>query len=346
MNRPACPPASPAGSTHFGDALLSTCLSTLSQLMEARTRCAAVAAVAGQALLADSAAAACAANAAVLCKVGLRQSRELGAAGWAAGGQPLWSCLAGQSRRACLPLGCISPAGLPLLWRLEPRLLRLHRLLRCIQGGLNTPGLMWLDGGFGRQCRWPTRPSLDCPAPPAPRLQELAAAGAVPASAQGAADLCFSASSERGGSFLDSLRMALQWRHSCDPAVNACCLPLPASSFLSTRLAIRGVVPLTAAACSELPGCLPDSWCWPTWGKDACRSFTNSTDCMDEEACQARRGSLEWFRRRRADPHLRLMLILSPPHPAAAPQWYSWGNGAGNCADASLTAKCRLAGAV
>lgn len=121
-------------------------------------------------------------------------------------------------------------------------------------------------------------------------LQELAAAGAVPASVQGASDMCYRVASEGGYTFLDSLRMALQWRHSCDPASSACCLPLPAGSVLAAQLGIHGVVPMTGAACSELPGCVADSWCWPNWGEDACRAMTNRTECLDQEECQVSCG--------------------------------------------------------
>ena len=85
---------------------------------------------------------------------------------------------------------------------------------------------------------------------------------------------------------LRSLRQQLQWRYACDPDANACCLPTSPGSVLAHRLGIRGLVPMTEAGCTGLPGCLAQSHCWPSWGLDSCRAFKPSAACLAAEQCQ------------------------------------------------------------
>jgi len=80
--------------------------------------------------------------------------------------------------------------------------------------------------------------------------------------------------------------MQLQWRWGCSSDTQ-CCQELPPDSYLRS-LGITSLVPQTAAACADLPGCMASSYCWPSWGSDTCRNLLNRTSCSAEEQCQVR----------------------------------------------------------
>ena len=140
----------------------------------------------------------------------------------------------------------------------------------------------------------------------------------------------------------------LRGRYSCDPESNTCCVPTEPSSVLATRLGIHGLVPLTEASCTDQPGCMSQQYCYPSWALDSCRAFTTSAACLDAEQCQVGRARVEgwadWFGSCRV---LVYSTYVAPAHPTNAftlLQWYGnkqWGS----CVDATLLAKCRLAGA-
>ncbi|PRW57206.1 receptor for egg jelly precursor [Chlorella sorokiniana] len=139
--------------------------------------------------------------------------------------------------------------------------------------------------------------------------QELVGMGAVPPTAAGMRDWCYSMASDYGSLTFDGLMQQLRWRFSCDPDTNTCCMPTDASSVLASRLGIRGLVPLTEGGCTDLPGCMSQQYCYPSWALDSCRSFSTAAACLAAEQCQ-------WY---------------------GNEQW-------GSCVDAALIAKCRRAG--
>ncbi|KAL4452032.1 hypothetical protein ABPG75_007694 [Micractinium tetrahymenae] len=148
---------------------------------------------------------------------------------------------------------------------------------------------------------------------PTPRTcarRDLAAAGAVGRTSSDLQGLCYSMAQYAGNSVW-GLRQQVQWRWGCSPD-SSCCLELPPGSFLARELGVAGITPPTAASCTNLPGCVSDTYCWPSWGHDECRGYANRASCSDNENCQ----------------------------------WFSWGSGseAGTCVDAVLNGKCRLAG--
>lgn len=147
----------------------------------------------------------------------------------------------------------------------------------------------------------------------------------------------------------------LRWRYSCDPNSNTCCVPTEPSSVLATRLGIRGLVPLTEASCADQPGCMSQQHCYPSWVLDSCRTLNTSAACLAVEQCQVRSvcGAQGWVERcwllqllSAVAKHSRCSLLILPPvrHPHRPLQWYGneqWGS----CVDATLMAKCQLAGA-
>ncbi|KAL4452030.1 hypothetical protein ABPG75_007692 [Micractinium tetrahymenae] len=135
---------------------------------------------------------------------------------------------------------------------------------------------------------------------------DLAAAGALGRTSSDLQGLCYSMAQYAGDSVWGCSGAGAA--PPTAPAAWSC----PPGSFLARELGVAGITPPTAASCTNLPGCVSDTYCWPSWGHDECRGYANRTSCADNENCQ----------------------------------WFSWGSGseAGTCVDAVLNAKCRLAG--
>ena len=82
------------------------------------------------------------------------------------------------------------------------------------------------------------------------------------------------------------LRQQMQWRYGCSPSDSACCMEVPADSYITTQWGIRGLIPQSESDCSELPGCTAAAYCWPAWGADTCQSINNGSACQADRSCQ------------------------------------------------------------